>query len=99
MPPQPEWFAGREAVGRFLASLLAADRRYRLLPLGANAGPAVAVYRRMTSNAAYEAAGIILLAIRGGRVAQMTRFTFPRLFPLFGLPAHLPSGGLDVSGS
>jgi RNA polymerase sigma-70 factor (ECF subfamily) len=102
MPPQPEWFAGREAVRRFLASLLTADpRRYRLLPLGANAGPAVAVYRRrMTSNAAYEAAAIILLAIRGGRVSQMTRFTFPRLFPLFGLPGHLPSGrDVQTSGS
>jgi RNA polymerase sigma-70 factor, ECF subfamily len=101
MPPQPEWFAGREAVRRFLASLLTVDpRQYRLLPLGANAGPAVAVYSRlMTPNAAYEAAAIILLAIRGGRVSQMTRFTFPRLFPLFGLPAHLPSGRLDVQTS
>ena len=101
MPPQPEWFAGRDAVRRFLASLLTVDaRQYRLLPLGANAGPAVAVYRRrMTSNAAYEAAAIILLAIRGGRVSQMTRFTFPRLFPLFGLPAHLPGGRLDVQTS
>jgi len=96
MPPQPEWFAGREAVRGFLAGLLN-ERRYRLLPLGANASPAVAVYRRpMTSNAAYEPAGVIVLAIRGGRVSQMTRFTFPRLFPLFGLPAHLPSGRLDV---
>jgi RNA polymerase sigma-70 factor (ECF subfamily) len=98
MPPQPEWFAGREAVRRFLASVLAAEpRQYRLLPLGANAGPAVAVYSRpMTGNAAYEAAAITVLAIRGGRVSQMTRFTSPRLFPLFGLPAYLPSGGLDL---
>jgi RNA polymerase sigma-70 factor, ECF subfamily len=101
MPPQPEWFAGREAVRRFLASLLTVHPpQYRLLPLGANAGPAVAVYRRrMTSNAAYEAAAIILLVIREGRVSQMTRFTFPRLFPLFGLPDHLPGGGLDVHTS
>ena len=33
-----------------------------------------------------------LLQDSGGRVSQMTRFAFPRLFPLFGLPAHLPSG-------
>ena len=91
MPPQPEWFAGREAVRGFLASLLTVDpRRYRLLPLAANGGPAVAVYRRrMPSNAAYEAAAIILLVMRGGRVSQMTRFTFPRLSPLFGLPQLL----------
>ena len=101
MPPQPEWFAGREAVGRFLATVLTVNpREYRLLPLGANAGPAVAVYSRpMTANAAYEAAAIILLAIRGGRVSQMTRFAFPRLFQLFGLPAGLPGGRLDVQTS
>jgi hypothetical protein len=50
----------------------------------------------MTPNAVYEAAGITLLAIRGGRVSQMTRFAFPRLFPLFGLPSHLPSGGTAI---
>jgi RNA polymerase sigma-70 factor (ECF subfamily) len=91
MPPQPEWFTGREAVRGFLARLLD-QRRYRLLPLGANAEPAVAVYRRpIASNAAYEAAGIIVLSVREGRVSQMTRFTFPRLFELFGLAARLPS--------
>jgi RNA polymerase sigma-70 factor (ECF subfamily) len=90
MPPQPEWFVGREAIRRLLATVLAADaRQRRLLPLGANAGPAVAVYVRPTPNAAYEAAAIILLTIRGGRVARMTRFTLPRLFPSFGLPMTL----------
>jgi RNA polymerase sigma-70 factor, ECF subfamily len=95
MPPQPEWFAGREAVRHFLAGVLTVNQRqYRLLPLAANAGPAVALYSRpIPTNEtceAYEASAIIVLAIRAGRVSQMTRFTFPRLFPLFGLPARLP---------
>jgi RNA polymerase sigma-70 factor (ECF subfamily) len=92
MPPQPEWLAGREAIRQFLASILAADpHQYRLLPLRANAGPAVAVYHRpRTPNAVYEAAAINLLGFRGGLVSQMTRFGTPRLFPLFGLPARLP---------
>ncbi len=100
MPPQPEWYAGRQTIGRFLASVLAAEpRQYRLLPLGANGGPAVAVYSRsMTTSSAYEAAAITLLSIRGGRIAEMTRFTSPRLFPLFGLPAQLP-GRVDVETS
>jgi RNA polymerase sigma-70 factor (ECF subfamily) len=92
MPPQPEWFAGREAVRGFLASLL--TNQYRLVPVGANAGPAVAVYRWTV--ATYEATGLILLATRGGRVSQMTRFSFPRLFPLFGLPSRLPGDRPDV---
>jgi RNA polymerase sigma-70 factor (ECF subfamily) len=101
MPPQPEWFVGREAIRRFFAAVWSAEPgERRLLPLGANGGPAVALYRRpMTPNAEYEAAAIILLAIRGGRVSQMTRFAFPTLFPLFGLPSHLPSGGVDVQTS
>jgi RNA polymerase sigma-70 factor, ECF subfamily len=100
MPPQPEWFVGREAVRGFLAGLLTVDaRQYRLLPIGANAAPAVAVYRRMTSGVAYDEAGIIVLAIRGGRVSQMTRFAFPRLFSLFGLPAHLADDGRDAPPS
>ena len=94
MPPQPEWFAGREAIRQFFASVWSAEPgQRRLLPLEANGGPAVAVYRRpMTPNAVYEAVAITLLAIREGRVSQMTRFAFPRLFPLFGLPSHLISG-------
>jgi RNA polymerase sigma-70 factor (ECF subfamily) len=98
MPPQPEWFAGREAIRRFLASVLAAKPlQYRVLPLRANGVPAVAYYTRpMTGNAAYEAAAISLLGLRDGLVSQMTRFASPRLFPLFGLPAQLPSGRLDV---
>jgi RNA polymerase sigma-70 factor, ECF subfamily len=98
MPPQPEWFAGRDAIRRFLASVLAREpHQYRLLPIGANGQPAVAVYTRpIKPNALYEAAAITLVAFRGGRVSQMTRFTFPRLFPLFGLPARLPEGRVDV---
>src|SRR5262249_29093985 len=95
MPPQPEWFAGREAIRLFLANVLAAEpRQYRLLAIGANAGPAVAVYSRpMRVNADYDAAAITLLTTRGGRVSQMTRFASARLFPLFGLPTHLPEQG------
>jgi RNA polymerase sigma-70 factor (ECF subfamily) len=105
MPPQPEWYAGREAIRRFFAAVWSADPgRRRLLPLTANGMPAVAVYRRpMTPNAAYEASGITLLTIREGRVSQMTRFAFPRLFPLFGLPTHLassrPGGESNQHGS
>jgi RNA polymerase sigma-70 factor (ECF subfamily) len=98
MPPRPEWFAGREVVRRFLASVLAAEpHEYRLVPIGANAGPAVAVYTRpMKPNAAYEATAINVVAFRGGLVSQMTRFASPRLFPLFGLPGQLPGDSLHV---
>jgi len=88
MPPQPEWYEGRESIRRFLAGVLAAEpRRYRLLPLRANGERAVAVYRRpITSSSAYEPAAITVLSFRAGRVSEMIRFTSPTLFPLFGLP-------------
>jgi len=94
MPPQREWFEGRESVSRFFAAVWSAQPgQRRLRPLGANGGPAVAVYRRpMTPNAVFEPSGVALLAIRAGRVAQITRFGAPELFRLFGLPLHLPNG-------
>ncbi len=91
MPPQPEWFAGRHAIRHFFAGIWATlPGQRRLLPLRANGGPAVAVYRRpTTANALYEPNGIVLIASRGERISEMTRFGSPRLFPLFGLPSQL----------
>jgi len=93
MPPQPEWFAGREAIARFFAAMWSARPGLRrLLPLRANGGPAVAVYRQGPApSAPYEPGGITLLAMREGRISQITRFGSPALFPLFGLPSQLPS--------
>jgi len=76
--------------------MLSAPREFRFLPLGANGGPALAVYRRAKgSNATYQAAGITLFSIRGGRVVEMTRFTSTKLFPLFGLETHRRSDALS----
>jgi len=91
MPPQPEWFRGASDIGRFFAAIWSAQPgQRRLLPLAANGGPAVAVYRRLlTPNARYEAGGITLLGLRDGRISQLMRFGSPRLFPLFGLSMQL----------
>jgi RNA polymerase sigma-70 factor, ECF subfamily len=89
MPPQPEWYAGREAIRRFLGRVLVEEqRRYRLLPIRANGSPAVAVYVA-TAGGPFEATAITVLSIHQGHVAQMTRFASPRLFRFFGLPERL----------
>jgi RNA polymerase sigma-70 factor, ECF subfamily len=89
MPPQPEWYAGREAIRRFLARMLADEqRRYRSLPTRSNGSPAVGVYVSIAGGP-FEATAINVLAFRDGRVARMTRFTSPRFFHSFGLPACL----------
>ena len=98
MPPQPEWFMGREAIRRFFAfawSALPGERR--LLPVRANGGPAVAVYNRPpTPNAVFQASALTLLTFRDQRVVEMIRFGNKTLFARFGLPSELPRGGLEI---
>lgn len=91
MPPQPEWFAGRAVIREFFAAIwAAAPGQRRLTPLSANGEQAVAVYRRpLEEGAVFEASGITILRVGQGRVLSMTRFDFPKLFPLFGLPLQL----------
>jgi len=91
MPPQVEWFAGPGSIARFLAR--ARERspwQYRFVPLRANGAPALAVYTRPLSGGPYRAAGITVFVVRGGQVAQVTRFVMPSLFPRFGLAESLP---------
>lgn len=98
MPPQNEWFVGREAIRRFFAfawSALPGERR--LLPLRANGGPAVAIYNRPHApNAVFQASALTLLTFREDFVAEMTRFGDPRLFASFGLPSELRSSRPNV---
>ncbi len=92
MPPRLEWYAGREAIAEFLTAELASGAvQFRLLPLRANGGAAVAVYQRPPAQDAYSPAAITLLSTREGCIAQMTRFAMPHLFPGFGLPERLVS--------
>jgi RNA polymerase sigma-70 factor (ECF subfamily) len=90
MPPQPEWYRGREAIRTFLARMASdLQRRYRSVATRANGGPAVAVYVSMAGGP-FKATAINVLSFRKGLVARMTRFTSHELFPRFGLPAELP---------
>lgn len=92
MPPQPEWYAGRVAIARFLERVRAAEpRQYRFVSVRANGAPGVAVYARSAGGEPYDAAGITLFFARDRWVSQVTRFVVPSLFPLFGLPARMPN--------
>jgi RNA polymerase sigma-70 factor (ECF subfamily) len=91
MPPQPEWYSGREAIRGFLAHIMATHlHRYRLVPIAANGQTAVAVYIAALPGGVFRGEAINVIATRGGLVTQMTRFAAPRLFPLFGLAEILP---------
>jgi RNA polymerase sigma-70 factor (ECF subfamily) len=95
MPPYPMWFQGRGAVVATLAASWDAGspdhvRRFRMVPTGANRQPAVAAYVRLADEPDYRAFAIAVLRIENGRIAELTAFHDPGLFPAFALPTALP---------
>ena len=95
MPPYPIWFQGRDAVMASLATSWdtgwpAYVGRFRMVPARANRQPAAAVYVRRPGDAEHRPFAIGVLRITGGRIAEMTAFHDPGLFPAFALPATLP---------
>jgi RNA polymerase sigma-70 factor (ECF subfamily) len=85
MPPQPTWFAGREHVGRFLASrVLTEPGRFTMTGAAANGQPTFAVYLRGTDGV-NRAHAIQVLTLSGTRLSRIVSFNDAGLFPLFGL--------------
>lgn len=104
MPPQPLWFRGRDAVGRFLgARVLLAPGGWRLLPTRANGQPAFAVYQRADGGddaGDWVAHGVQLLRVArdgGGSpgVAHVFAANDPALLPAFGFPARIGGGDAE----
>jgi RNA polymerase sigma-70 factor (ECF subfamily) len=92
MPPMPTWFVGREAVAGFFGRLpLRANRRWRLLPVGANGQVAFAHYVWDESAGRFLPHGVNVLALSGSRVSEINAFLYPKDYPLFGLPEALPA--------
>jgi RNA polymerase sigma-70 factor (ECF subfamily) len=91
MPPMLTWFAGREAVRRFLATkLLGTPGQFRLLPALANGQPAFAAYQR-GADGAYRAHAVLVLTVTATGIARIVIFLSPGLLGLFGLPPeHAP---------
>ena len=90
MPPHPTWFEGREAI--MVAVRQGFDPefgRLRTVVTGANRQPAVAHYLRPPGASEYVPLALDVLAVEGGRVAEITSFVSPELFGAFGLPPAL----------
>jgi RNA polymerase sigma-70 factor (ECF subfamily) len=95
MPPWPQWFVGRAAIGSFIALAWQACRGLRLVPTAANGQPAFAAYARAGADAPLAAQSIHVLELEHGMIARLTLFVEPagaRLFPNFGLPLVLADG-------
>jgi RNA polymerase sigma-70 factor (ECF subfamily) len=98
MPPWAEWFQGRDAVTEFLPrGPLQPGRRWKLVPVRANGGPAFGCYWS-DDDEALHAEGILLLDFsEAGEVSQITTFREADLFPKFGLPLAMdPEGSSDL---
>jgi hypothetical protein len=87
MPPDANWWRGRDAVVGFIAGSGKLDLRG--VTAGANGQPAIGWYGWESSRSAYVPAALEVLDIEGARVRQITAFASPQLYPRFGLPAEV----------
>lgn len=97
MPPNPMWFAGRDALVSHLGRLFdtaspAYFGRWRHLPTWANRQPAVAGYVQRPGTSVYRAQMVDVLRIEAGRIIEITTFE-AHLVAAFGLPLTLPADG------
>jgi hypothetical protein len=89
MPPLPLEYEGRDAVGRFCASIFGSGRRFELVATRANGQPAFGAYVRADDGDSH-GVGLYVLALAGDRIWALTRFE-KSVFPWFGLPPSLPN--------
>jgi len=91
MPPEPLEYQGPLAIGQFLSSVPAggALERFRLVPTRANGQPALGCYLRDPHAPVDHAYGLMVLTLRGNRVAAITGFRDTSVFRSFGLPRTL----------
>ena len=82
---------GREAIGAFLArSVFGGGLRVRLVPVGANRGPAFAVYSAALGDHVLRMYAILLVDVDESLISRITVFADPRLAATFGLAGELP---------
>ena len=87
MPPMLNWYAGREAYGRFIARVFAMrGPDWRMVPLGANGQPAVAAYAR-GADGGYHLHTLQVFTVTGSGISHNVVFQDPDVFAIFGLPA------------
>ncbi len=90
MPPHPTWFAGRDAVGAFLAARpLAPGARARLVPTRANGQVAFGHYSWDDEANAFMPHAITILSLREAQIAELTIFKSAEAFAGFALPERV----------
>lgn len=88
MPPQPEWYRGRDTIIESWAPAMAGPAawgEFRCVAVAANRQPAVANYLRRPGDTEFRAMALDVLRIEDGLIAEVTTFP-PELLRWFGLP-------------
>jgi len=90
MPPYAMWLEGARNIGQWMLGVGNGCRGSRLLPTWASGCPAFAQYR-VDPLGGHTPWALQVLETSGGRIAGIHSFLdVERIFPAFGLPAHLP---------
>jgi RNA polymerase sigma-70 factor, ECF subfamily len=89
MPPYAAWYRGRRDVAASWLMPSGPPPRLRLVPTRACGQPALAFYRREPEPDGYLPLALDVLTVRGDRIAEVTAFRTPALFPRFALPDRL----------
>ena len=91
MPPNPEWYRGRDTVLAFLRRLpLTGKTRWRVLPTRANGQPAFGHYLWSEEAGAFLASELSVLTLAGDRIAELTVFRDPPQPRASAFPNGLP---------
>jgi RNA polymerase sigma-70 factor, ECF subfamily len=92
MPPYTLWLNSHDAIKTWLLGRGAGCRGSRLIPLAASGAPAFGQYRPGGPDGGFKPFALIVLELAGDKIAAMNSFLDTEsLFPLFGLPDHLPA--------
>jgi RNA polymerase sigma-70 factor (ECF subfamily) len=89
MPPELEWFQGREAITGLFGDVTA-NNRWQHIATHANGQIAVGGYLWDSDRNQYTAHVIDVLTLRGPLISAVTAFFVAEAFPRFGLPLALP---------
>jgi RNA polymerase sigma-70 factor (ECF subfamily) len=91
MPPEPTWFAGRDAIAVFLAAIPLAETtpRHRLVPTWANGQVAFGHYSWREGPNVFVRHAITVLSLRHTEIKQVTFFRSADAFTGFDLPEHI----------
>ncbi|WP_217210632.1 sigma-70 family RNA polymerase sigma factor [Streptomyces sp. AC550_RSS872] len=101
LPPYAKWMRGVPDIQAWLTGPAVGCRGSRLIPTTANGTPAFGQYRPSLDGTGYEPWALQVIEFSGNRITGINAFRdAERLFPLFGLPAHIgPDSSPDTSAT